>query len=81
MATNTEKVTGMTELAAADVAAGDMAEIVDVSDTTDAASGTNKKLDVKGYVDYRFSAGATGSFTAGSGETITVVNGLITAIT
>jgi len=28
-----------------------------------------------------FSSGATGSFTAGSGEEITVTNGLITAIT
>ena len=78
MATNTRKISAMTVLAAADVAAGDLVEILDVSDTTDAATGTNKQLALKPYIE---SLGVSGSFTAGSGETITVTNGIITAIT
>jgi len=80
MATNTKKISAMTVLAAASVADADVIEIVDVSDITDAATGTNKQLALKPYID-TIVTGATGSFTAASGETITVVNGLITAIT
>lgn len=34
----------------------------------------------KSYVDGKFTAGATGSFTTNDGKTVTVTNGLITAI-
>ena len=50
------KILGMEEMAAADVAAGDMVPIVDVSETD--KSKQNKKLDLKGYVD-----GASGIIT------------------
>jgi hypothetical protein len=38
------KITGLTELAAGSVAAGDLLAVVDVSDTTQAASGSTKKV-------------------------------------
>lgn len=74
-----KKITDMTLLAAGSVAALDMIEIVDVSDTTDASTGTNKRLSIYDWLAAQ-TFGATGSFTAASGETVTVVNGLITAI-
>ena len=43
----TKKISAMSLLAAADVAADDIVEIVDVSDTTDASTGTNKRMKLK----------------------------------
>jgi len=58
-----EKITGMTELAAADVASGDLVEIVDVSDTTAASTGTNKKLDILEYLTELLSSGDLATIT------------------
>jgi hypothetical protein len=38
------KITGLTALAAADIAAADVFPVTDVSDTTQGASGTTKKI-------------------------------------
>jgi hypothetical protein len=44
------------------------------------AAGETKNFSMEGIKTYAQLAGATGSFTAGSGETVTVTNGLITGI-
>lgn len=46
------KITDLTTLAAADIAINDLLTAVDISDTTMAASGTNKKLTVLDFVAY-----------------------------
>ena len=41
-----QKISALASLAAGSVVPGDLLEIVDISDTTMAASGTNKRIDV-----------------------------------
>lgn len=53
--------------------------------STDKVIGTNTAGETKNFTadelkDYVLTGGATGSFTAQSGETVTVVNGIITSI-
>lgn len=53
------KISALTELAAANVASGDMIPIVDVSDTTHAASGTTKRVAAGAFAQ----VGAANTFT------------------
>lgn len=56
-------------------ASGDLIEIVDVSDTTDSASGTNKRI-----TQSDFSAGITGFAASGANSDITSLSGLTTPL-
>lgn len=47
---------------------------------TDAADNSTKNYTIDGIKGYILTGGATGSFTAASGETVTVVDGIITSI-
>lgn len=61
-AASAQKISGLTELAAAP-ANGDLIEIVDVSDATMAASGTNKKITTANLMSYLATADAGGDTT------------------
>lgn len=61
-AASAQKISGLTELAAAP-ANGDLIEIVDVSDATMAATGTNKKITTANLMSYLATADAGGDTT------------------
>lgn len=51
---STKKTTTMTPLEAVDIADGDLFIVVDVSDSTEASTGTNKQFALKPYIDGKF---------------------------
>ncbi len=65
----------------ANVTFAKLTDVID-DDTMATATATNiaTSESIKAYVDGKFSSGASGSFTTTDGKTITVVDGLITAI-
>jgi hypothetical protein len=83
------KITGHTALTAANAAVGDLIEIVDISDPTDAASGTNKKMTVtelrklvgSNIIEFAISGGGFAITTGGIWMNIAKFAGTINSVT